>query len=167
MVDWYSAWWWFLYHLPPRGGLWVCKVLRGTDFITFPPHGGLRIYKALSGADLVFLTDFRYYSWLCLHILLAALLHWFCGVFIPIKIRILVGCLYIPVTPGISTSLSSLMWLCTCVFNLSGIGCHRPWLWRYAVYRVALILYRCRSLVATHRTADVRVTLDRPGTHYV
>ena len=33
-----------------------------------------------------------------------------------------------------------------------------------AVYRVALIVARGISLVVTHRTADVRVTSDRPGT---
>ena len=32
------------------------------------------------------------------------------------------------------------------------------------VYRVALIVARGSSIVVTHRTADVRVTLDRPGT---
>ena len=33
-----------------------------------------------------------------------------------------------------------------------------------AVYRVALIQPRGRSLVVTHRTADVQVTSDRPVT---
>ena len=38
-------------------------------------------------------------------------------------------------------------------------------IWLYsAVYRVAVILDRGSSLVATHCTADVWVTLDRPGT---
>ena len=38
------------------------------------------------------------------------------------------------------------------------------WSIRDAVYRVALILSRGSSLVFTHRTADVRVTSDIPGT---
>ena len=37
------------------------------------------------------------------------------------------------------------------------------WSIRDAVYRVSLILARGSSLVVTHRTADVRVTSDRPG----
>ena len=87
VVDWYRYLWRFLDNLPPHGGIWIYKFLSVSDLIILPPHGGLRICKALNGAGLVFLTGFWLYDWYFLHILIASLMHWSCGVFIPVEIR--------------------------------------------------------------------------------
>ena len=154
MVDLYSTWWRFLDHLPPRSGLRVCKALRSADLITLSPHGVLLICKALIGAYLYFLASWWHYGRSCLHILIDSSMHWYCGVFIPVKIisflyillaslmhwssgvfipvkiRIRVG-VYILINIGSSTPLFSLQWNYTSIFNPAGIGCHHPQFWYY------------------------------------